>query len=112
MNHSKIGPADPLGLLNEARDIAERWTYPDRVHINVIDDDNWLLHLSTGGWSENEALIDDCSVMFHAVCWVASRRGGHHVYGRGELADQAWKQCGIPWPACAAGSERGPSSDE
>ena len=76
-------------LLEEAQEIADKWSYPDRVHLQIGGDDNWLLVLSTGGWSENEDLIYGCSTMFRACCWIAVRRGGHHVYGRGDLGDAA-----------------------
>lgn len=40
------------------------------------------LRLATGGWSGNESVIGalDANVMFNAICWYMSQRGGLHIY--------------------------------
>jgi hypothetical protein len=78
-------------MREEAQALADAWTYPDRAHLKIRGPDNWLLVLSTGGWSENESLIHNTSLMFHSLCWISSRKGGHFIYGRGPLGDVAWE---------------------
>lgn len=53
------------------------WSYPDRWWT-----EGDTLHLSTGGWSGNESVIDamERNRMFMAICWVSSRRGGHYEF--------------------------------
>jgi hypothetical protein len=38
--------------------------------------------LSTGGWSENEDLIEAMrtNLVFWGICWLESRRGGHYKF--------------------------------
>jgi len=45
------------------------------------DDGNWWCG-ATGGWSGNESLVAalDENMMFAALCWRASIRGGYHEY--------------------------------
>lgn len=46
--------------------------------------DSGVLELATGGWSGNEdiigALMDN--LMFHALYWQSSHRGGKHIFSR------------------------------
>jgi hypothetical protein len=79
-------------MREEAQALADAWTYPDRAHLKIRGPDNWLLVLSTGGWSENESLIESTSLMFHALCWISSHKGGHIIYGRGPLGEAAWER--------------------
>jgi hypothetical protein len=45
----------------------------------------WWLQLHTGGWSENEELIDNLSKSFFwNMYWQKSERGGHY-YFKGSL---------------------------
>lgn len=44
--------------------------------------DTKRLEISTGGWSDNEGVIDmlqDC-VVFWSLCWLKSQRGGQYVF--------------------------------
>jgi hypothetical protein len=45
------------------------------------DDGHWWSG-ATGGWSGNESLIAalDANMLFAAMCWNASLRGGYHEY--------------------------------
>lgn len=38
--------------------------------------------ISTGGWSGNEDLVAalQCNLVFWAICWMKSERGGHFVF--------------------------------
>lgn len=51
-----------------------------------VEDDNGFgvtrYHLSTGGWSGNEAIIGAMQDNWLAWgrCWVQSRRGGHYIF--------------------------------
>lgn len=91
-SEQEIGPASNEEILAEACSIADRWTYPDRVHFEQQDPKNWLLVVSTGGWSDNEEIIANTTTMFNAICWIASLRGGKHAFGRGSLADEFWNE--------------------
>mgnify|MGYP001558197779 CR=1 FL=1 len=44
--------------------------------------DGWTYHISTGGWSGNESLIEAMrkNRLFWGECWIESRRGGHFVF--------------------------------
>lgn len=55
-----------------------------------VTEENGMFRLSTGGWSGNEdivAALQD-NTMFWALCWESSRRGGHHVFRVGVMADR------------------------
>lgn len=65
---------DPKGALEFAQSL---WAYPDYV---------WKrgrrYTFATGGWSGNEAVIAalEKNLVVQALCWLASYRGGKHVY--------------------------------
>lgn len=54
------------------------WYYPD--YFRVDGPGNW--YVSTGGWSGNEDIIAALqhNYLFWSLCWVQSRRGGHHIF--------------------------------
>ena len=67
-------PTDPLGLLAF---VCARWHFGDwGWHVK-----GHTYHLSTGGWSGNEDLINamQANYVFWALCWHTSRRGGHYT---------------------------------
>jgi hypothetical protein len=58
--------------------VKERWRYADW---------GWkqrgrVYELHTVGWSGNEDLIGAMidNLLFHAMCWQSSKRGGHYVF--------------------------------
>lgn len=58
--------------------VRARWVYADDGYWERRGS-AYLLH--TAGWSGNESLVQALSenVLFWSVCWVWSRRGGHHA---------------------------------
>jgi hypothetical protein len=42
----------------------------------------WIYSFSTGGWSDNEDLVGSLqdNLLFWALCWQQSRRGGHYRF--------------------------------
>lgn len=55
-------------------------------------------HVSTGGWSGNESIIQSMrqNAVFWLLCWESSRRGGHFVF---TLPDPSTQWAGpIPEP--------------
>ena len=67
--------ADIMTLL----DLVKRlWNWPDRGWAECGN----FLHLSTGGWSGNEELINALrdNFIFWSLCWQSVRRGGHYVF--------------------------------
>ncbi len=54
------------------------WYYPDYFSL----DQDGVYHISTGGWSGNEEVINALgeNTMFWLMCWKSSRRGGHYEF--------------------------------
>lgn len=59
--------------------IHERWKYAD---CGYFKRGTKYYRLSTGGWSGNESLIGAMieNVMFWALFWESSKRGGHYMF--------------------------------
>lgn len=55
------------------------WYYPEYFELRL---DGKTYDVSTGGWSGNEELIEAlrANTLCWLLCWVSSRRGGHHVF--------------------------------
>ena len=72
----------PISTSSDIKDLLDFvkmiWNWPDW---GWNERDN-RLHLSTGGWSGNEELIDALSgnFIFWSLCWQSVRRGGHYVF--------------------------------
>ena len=70
---------DLLGLMEFVR---ARWMYAsDAENTGYFSARGRRYKLSTGGWSGNEDLWGALmgNLMFVALCWQSSRRGGHHI---------------------------------
>lgn len=69
--------------------VRARWTYPDYFPPLPAEDAKEFI-VSTAGWSGNEDLIEALSenTMFWALCWVQSKRGGHHTFSIPVLAEK------------------------
>ncbi len=58
--------------------VEKAWRYPEFFYV----DEKGEYHLSTGGWSGNEDLIQAMqgNLVFWGVCWLESRCGGHFKF--------------------------------
>ena len=51
------------------------------ISIQQEDSESIILELTTGGWSENEEIIDELSkTMFWFFWWQESKRGGYYKF--------------------------------
>lgn len=68
--------------------IQEYWN-EDYGTLNIEGKDGVLtLELTTGGWSENEEIIDKISnTMFWFLWWQESKRGGYYKFVYKEVID-------------------------
>jgi len=76
---------DPRGWLEFAKSIGNYW--PDDSYWG--EDPPGTLHVSTGGWSGNEEIIDamqeaQWGLLWHQV-WESHRRGGHYTFDLSRL---------------------------
>lgn len=70
------------GLMARVRSL---WAYADwgwSEEAHGPSPPTFVYSISTGGWSGNESLIEalEHNVMFWALCWQSSRRGGHYEF--------------------------------
>ena len=65
------------------------WWMPDwgwkesEVIDELTGEKNYCYHISTGGWSGNESIIQamqENGYAFWYLTWVQSRRGGHYIF--------------------------------
>ena len=70
-------PADDFAGLMEY--VGARWAYKE---IGYWSQRGSEYKISTGGWSGNEELVGAMmrNMMFFALCWQSSRRGGHYTF--------------------------------
>lgn len=84
----KTVAAWPFGKFAELMDyVKQAWRYADWgwSEEDAVDDDGAKIrrfHISTAGWSGNEALIGAMrdNFIFWSQCWVQANRGGHYVF--------------------------------
>lgn len=57
-------------------------TYPTYWSRSEPKDGKIEWDVSTGGWGGNEDIVKSLlnNIMFCAMCWVQSRRGGHYIF--------------------------------
>ena len=73
-------PFDWAGLLDFVKAV---WWAPDWGWTEDADENGSRRYrVSTGGWSGNEDAVDalNQNLLFWAMCWVSSRRGGHYEF--------------------------------
>ena len=75
--------AKGYGQYNELMEyIKDCWWHPEMMKKKekLATSDIW--HISTGGWSGNEDIIEAMkkNFWFWMACWVQSRRGGHYIF--------------------------------
>ena len=78
---------EELSILNtndwyECLNIIERYWNQDYGTIAIEDEvGKQTLELTTGGWSENEEIINIlCNTMFWFLWWQESKRGGYYKF--------------------------------
>lgn len=51
------------------------------ISTDKTEDGRIIIELTTGGWSENEYIIDKiCNTMFWFLWWQESKRGGYYKF--------------------------------
>lgn len=73
--------------------ISEMWRFPTEITVdsflNEYSKPVMRVNLRTIGWSGNEDIIGEVeATFFHTLYWIASHRGGHHVY---DVPVEMWK---------------------
>ena len=90
-----IGAGFEGGLSDFLKAIKEALTFGWLVIDNSSDDQVVEIRMSTGGWSEDEELLD--RVRHHSLLasfWVSSHVGGHYVY---RIAKDLWVEEPLEW---------------
>ena len=61
------------------------WKYADCGYFSAKGN---TYKLSTGGWSGNEDIVGAMrmNLIFWALCWYSSKRGGHYVFRMAKIA--------------------------
>lgn len=73
-------------MLRGANALYEAWDDDNGDAYLVTDGDGWKLTLITGGWYDNEELLQRLPRVWQMTCWDRSERGGLHVFSYGEAA--------------------------
>jgi hypothetical protein len=71
---------DIRGLIEYVKGL---WHFPDwGWTTGLTSNDEIIYNISTGGWSGNESIIHALqdNIMFWALCWYSSKRGGHYEF--------------------------------
>jgi hypothetical protein len=78
----KIEQWDYHGFQELMEYIEDLWKYPHYWTQTKNSFGHNEYHISTGGWSGNEDIITALqgNLMFWAMCWMKSERGGHFVF--------------------------------
>ena len=76
---------DATGWLNFIKSIwwATDWGWTESTGTNVIlNEPQYEYHISTGGWSGNEEIIDAMrkNYILWNLAWYEHRRGGHYIF--------------------------------
>jgi len=75
-----VTPQDALALFQH---IETMWQFADCGYFTVLNKgDSIEVKMSTAGWSGNEDIIGalNGNMMFWALHWQKSERGGHHTF--------------------------------
>ena len=69
--------------------IEEHWnTDYGTISVDKTEKDRIIIELTTGGWSENEEIIEELSnTMFWFLWWQESKRGGYYKFVYKEVID-------------------------
>ena len=81
MNEEELAILNSNDWYNGFKIIMNHWnTDYGTIAINQ-NVDNFILELTTGGWSENEEIIDQlCNTFFWFLWWQESHRGGYYKF--------------------------------
>lgn len=76
---------DVKGWLNFIKSIwwASEWGWTETTGVNLtFDEPQYEYHISTGGWSGNEEIIDAMrkNYILWNLAWYEHRRGGHYMF--------------------------------
>ena len=67
------------------------WGWHEKTAADFDGNDVFQYHISTGGWSGNESIIEymQKNHMLWHLTWVQSRRGGHYIFEKKVFEDES-----------------------